>query len=292
MSIRLLDPTLDIVFKLLLLRRRELLIDMIEAVLDLPFPLRDIEVQNPEIPEEFPGDKSVVLDVRVRLHDGRQIDLEMQSTIPPGTRARFLYYWAKGFADSLARGEDYVALRPCISILWFKEKMLRGPHFHSVFHLAEDETQEVFSREIEFHVLELPKLALARADRQARLHRWARFLQARTVVELEELAERDAIMSAAKDALNEISSDPTAQRLARERETAVLMQRHLLRSSWEQGHAEGEARGLLLAVCSMCELLGIDMDEERTRQLSDLDRDRLQRLADALRTQRRWPDNV
>ncbi len=284
----LLDPTIDIVFKLLLLRRRELLCDMIEAVLDLPFPLRDVEVQNPEIPEDFPGDKSVVLDVRVRLHDGRQIDLEIPSTVPPGTRARFLYYWAKGFADSLARGEEYLALRPCISILWLKEPLLRGDRFHSVFHLAEDETQEVFSPEIEFHVLELPKLSLAEAGGQARLQRWACFLRARTAEELEELAERDAVMSAAKDALNELSSDPTAQRLAREREAAVLMHRHLLSSSWEQGRAEG----LLLAVRSICDLLGIELDEHKEAQLSGLDRERLERLVEELRTRRRWPATV
>ena len=91
MSVKLLDPTIDIVFKLLLLRRQELLRDMIEAVLNLPLPIQDMEVQNPEIPKDFPGDKSVVLDIRVRLHNGQQIDLEMQSTVPPGTRARFLY---------------------------------------------------------------------------------------------------------------------------------------------------------------------------------------------------------
>lgn len=160
MSTRLLDPTIDVVFKLLLLRWQELLRDMIEAVLNL-LPIQDLVVLNPEIPKEFPGDKSVVLDIRIRLHDGHQIDLEMQSTVPSGTRARFLYYWAKAFADSITAGEEYTLLRPCISILWLKEPMLQGSRFHSVFHLSEDYSRERLSSELGFHVFELPKLHLA-----------------------------------------------------------------------------------------------------------------------------------
>lgn len=96
---KFLDPTLDVVFKLLLIGNAELLRDMIEAVLDLQAPIQELEILNPEISEDVPGDKSVVLDVRARLSNGHLIDLEMQSSAPEGTRARFLYYWAKNFVD-------------------------------------------------------------------------------------------------------------------------------------------------------------------------------------------------
>jgi predicted transposase/invertase (TIGR01784 family) len=308
MSVKLLDPTIDLVFKLLLIRRQELLRDMIEAVLNLPLPIQELEVLNPDIPKEVPGDKSVVLDIRVRLHNGHQIDLEMQSTVPPGTRARFLYYWAKAFADSIAMGEDYTVLRPCISILWFKEPVLRGSRFHSIFHLSEDDSRENFSTEIEFHVLELPKLPLARPDRQAKLDLWARFLRAQSVEELEELAREDAIMTTAKDALQELSSDPTAQRLARERETAVLMHRHLINSSLEQGReegrtegrvegraegrVEGRVEGLMVAVHLASEMLDIEIDTVKEQQLASLTCDQLAALVEHLKTDRRWPDGV
>ena len=69
----LLDPTLDIVFKLLLIRNPALLRDMIESVVKLPEPIASLTVLNPEIPEEFPSDKPIALDVRVRLVSGYQI---------------------------------------------------------------------------------------------------------------------------------------------------------------------------------------------------------------------------
>ena len=290
MSVKLLDPTIDIVFKLLLLRRQELLRDMIEAVLNLPLPIQDMEVQNPEIPKDFPGDKSVVLDIRVRLHNGHQIDLEMQSTVPPGTRARFLYYWAKAYADSIAMGEDYTLLRPCISILWFKEPVLQGSRFHSIFHLSEDHSRETFTSEIEFHVLELPKLHLAATDRWAKLDRWARFLRAQSAEEIDELAREDAIMTTAKDALQELSLDPVAQRLARERETAVLMHRHLVNSSLEQGRVEGRAEGLIVAIGSICEVLKIEIAPEQKQRLSSLGQEQLTELLRRLKTEQCWPD--
>jgi predicted transposase/invertase (TIGR01784 family) len=287
---KLLDPTLDITFKLLLLRNPVLLRDMIESVVKLPAPIAELIILNPEIPKEFPADKSIALDIRVRLHNGHQIDLEMQSTIPPGTRGRFLYYWARGFTDLLAAGDDYTLLKSCISVLWFKEPLLRGTQFHSIFHLSEDTSREVFSDLIEFHVLELPKLHLATADRQARLEKWARFLRARTTEELEAVANEDPIMTAAKHTLEELSDDPNAQRLARDREISVLMHRHLLAASAEEGEARGEARGLLIAIRSLCSVLGIALDPAKVERLSTLDTEQLSALVHALEVERRWPE--
>ena len=53
MATKLLDPTLDIVFKLLMVRKQELLRDMIESVVTLPSPISELEIQNPQIPKGF-----------------------------------------------------------------------------------------------------------------------------------------------------------------------------------------------------------------------------------------------
>jgi predicted transposase/invertase (TIGR01784 family) len=166
---------------------------------------------------------------------------------------------------------------------------LRGSRFHSIFHLSEDHSRETFTSEIEFHVLELPKLRLAGTDRQAKLDRWARFLRAQTAEELENLACEDAIMTTAKDALHELSSDPTAQRLARERETAVLMHRHLINSSLEHGREEG-LRVAAHAVRALCDVLGVEMDTVREERLLALNCDELAELVQHLKTERRWPE--
>jgi hypothetical protein len=150
--------------------------------------------------------------------------------------------------------------------------------------------RELFAPDIEFHVLELPRLDLASPDRQARLERWARFLRATTVEELEELAREDAVMTTAKNILEELSGDAEAQRLADERETAMLMHRHLMTTSFEEGGARGRAEGLRMAVHSMCVLLGIELDTSKSAWISSLDAEQLTRVVKFIESERRWPE--
>ena len=135
--------------------------------------------------------------------------------------------------------------------------------------------------------------SLAGIDRRAKLERWARFLRAQSGEELDELAREDAMMMTAKDALQELSSDPTAQQLARERETSVLMHRHLINSSLEQGRVEGRAEGrvegLVVAVSLACDMIGIEIDAAKKHRLSTLTCEQLTTLVQKLKTERRWP---
>jgi len=285
MPVKYLDPTLDIIFKMLLVGTPELLRDMLEAVLNPDTPIESVLVLNPEIPKDFPTDKSIALDLRIRLVNGDQIDLEMQSTNPEGTQKRFLYYWAKTFAAALKIGEDYTALRKTISILWLKKPLLTVPGFHSVFHVAEDHTHEVFSRVLELHVLELSNLDLAPPDRRAKLERWARFLTARTPEELEALAKEDPMMDTARNALERLSSDPDAQRLADERETAILVHQHYMASAFEAGKADERRE----TVRTLCRVFGIVVDEERAQRLAALEASQLSLLIQKLELERQWP---
>jgi hypothetical protein len=50
----------------------------VSAVLKPCSPIREATVLNPALPRELPRDRSVVLDIRLLLDDGRQVDVEMQ----------------------------------------------------------------------------------------------------------------------------------------------------------------------------------------------------------------------
>jgi len=90
----------------------------------------------------------------------------------------------------------------------------------------------------------------------------------------------------AKDARQDLSSDPTARRLARERETSVLMHRHLVNSSLEQGRVEG----LVVAVSLACEMIGIEIDTAKKHRLATLTCEQLTTLVQKLKTERQWPE--
>jgi predicted transposase/invertase (TIGR01784 family) len=255
-----LDPKLDVVFKLLFVRHPELLRPMLEAVLE--HRVAEFTILNPEIPGELSVDRSVVLDVRVVLASGERVDVEMQVTAEPALPARLVCYAARDYADQLRRGDTFAELTATVVIAWLVEPLKPlGPRFHSVFELRERSTGQLFSDQLCFHVLQLAHLSagdlpasppapaetsISTPSAQA-TRRWARFLVAQSDAELEALAQEDPIMQSAKQALEELSQDPLAARLARERADSLkLYEMSLLRAAREgraQGKAEGKAEG-------------------------------------------------
>ena len=233
-------------------------------------------ILNPELPKDLAADKGVVLDVRVSLVNKAKFDIEMQSEVPVGIRSRFLYYWAKEYASELHRGDDYNRLLPVISIIWLGSNLLEGEKFHSIFHLSEDTTREVFCPDLEVHTLELKKLHQLSETNQPQLYRWSRFLLADSEEELERLAQEDPIMQTAKTALEAISADPNAQSLVREREMAKRAHEHLLYSARAEGRAEGQALGEAQAVLTVLEARGLaPTAEQRQRILACTDLEQL-----------------
>ncbi|HQY65461.1 MAG TPA: Rpn family recombination-promoting nuclease/putative transposase, partial [Polyangiaceae bacterium] len=184
---KLLDPTLDIVFKLLFTSGPDsdvALRGLLTAVLSPPRPIASVDVTNPLIPGVDVTDKGIALDIRVTLDDGTQIDLEMQADKRPAFRKRALYYWARLFGGLLERGDEYGKLKPAVSILFLDYCELDGHRLHSIFHVLETHDHSRFSDAFEMHVIELPKLddALLAADRPAddALLRWSKFFNAKT----------------------------------------------------------------------------------------------------------------
>jgi len=245
-----LDPKLDVVFKLLFAdeRNKALLISLLNAVLRPPSPILDLVVLNPELPKEATDERGAVLDVRARLADGTQIDLELQARHHPGLRERELFYWARMYTTQIGRGDDYLELKPtiCIFILNFSDS--DSPRFHSIFRVLEIHDHREFSQDLEIHTLELPKLEEEAAhDPDSPVLKWGRFFRATTDEELEKLAMADPDMNAAKQALDRLSADPKAQQLAEDRELAIWNLKRTVKLAEQQaearGKAEGEARG-------------------------------------------------
>jgi predicted transposase/invertase (TIGR01784 family) len=272
--VRRLDPKLDIVFKLMLTRKRALLRDMLQGVLARRVGVPTII--NPGIPGELVRSKHVVLDVRVVLDDGSRADLEMQLRTPPTLASRLVYYGARDYADQLVRGDDYHLLEPTAVITWLAKPLFPTlGRLHSIFELRERHTHMLFSEHLTFHVLQLSEqssLSPSPANRyDAQVARWARFLTARDDAELEQLASENRIMSLAKETLEQLSQDPEVRRLARERADEIKLYNMDIAVTRAEGRQEGrkEARAEVLL-----KLLGL-----RFGRLSKATRARVQAAA-------------
>ena len=240
--------------------------------------------------------------------DGRHVDVEMQAALHPGLIQRILYYWARLYGSQLSPGDGYGQLCPCISIVFVNSRLLPTPRFHGTFRVLEVHDHFELTDALELHLVEwsfdhssasLPKRVPRDAD--PRLARWVRFLLAESCEELQELAMNDADMQRAKDALDQLSDDPTVRELARQRELSranlAIIRSFERQEGRQEGRAEGLADGLAvgrvdglrLAIEALCDVLEIEMTGHHRQLLAQLGNDGLQDLLDGIRRERRWP---
>jgi predicted transposase/invertase (TIGR01784 family) len=241
-----LDPKLDVVFSMLFGNEgnRDLLLSLLNAVLQPANPIEAVEVL-PQKPGRLDvDDKGIILDLRVRLQGGEQIDVEMQSQSRRAERERILYYWAVLYAGQLQRGDEYVALRRCVVIMIANFRMLADPRFHSRFQVRSRHSSELLSDQLELHVLELPKLLYGEVTDSGREELlWGRFLIAETDAELEQLAMEEPALKRAKEALETLSADPEAREIAERRAVGMRLYRADIAGAREEGEATGFVKG-------------------------------------------------
>ena len=87
------------------------------ALLNVP----SSEIENTELMptilrKESKDDKYGILDVRVKLKDGEQIDFEMQVEAFDCWANRSVYYLSKMYAGEIKEGEGYDCLKKCIHV--------------------------------------------------------------------------------------------------------------------------------------------------------------------------------
>ena len=244
---KILDPTLDIVFKLLFgdPRSKRILIALLTAVIQPKSPIADVTVFNPGIPKQSIKDKDIVLDLLVRFENGTLADIEMQAYKRPVFLNRSLYYWSRTYADQIGRGHSYTKLKPVISVIFTAYRQFDVNRLHSTFHMLEIHDHVRFNNDFELHFVELPRIYDKVAMSKARLEvqQWARFLGAKTNQERHKVAKEDPMVSDAHKLLIDISSDEELQNFAKEREIGRRFYEMDVMLIREEAEAEGERRG-------------------------------------------------
>jgi predicted transposase/invertase (TIGR01784 family) len=293
---RLLDPALDVVFKLLFTRHddaHEALIGLLTAVLRPTQAIASVEILDPSVGLDDIDDKSIVLDVRVRFQDGTTLNVEMQARNVETFRVRLLYYWARLFGGQLRAGEGYGSLRPTISIALLSYLEPENPRFHSVFRILDVDDHVPYADALTIHLVQLPRLAEAAAVANRppndALLRWGRFFAARTTEELDQATMTDSALLKARDVLLRLSADPEVRRLAEIRELAQTTRRIEDAGLLEQGRNEGRLQELREAVVDLCELVGIAVDAERLARLETASVEALVELKRHVKLHRAWP---
>ena len=251
----------DIVFKIFCIKKPHLLARLLDAVLGFKGSdrIESLQILNPEIPGDTRNDKLSILDIHAVNKRSEHFGVEMQGFPQDYFGKRVLYYWAKLYSQQIKKGATYVQLKPVYSVSFLNFNLLQIDNFHSTFQLLEKENPEIaLTKDLEIHIIELPKFLKQVEELDTELENWLYFLGKAEHLqekEMKELQERNPVMEEAIEALKDISLDDKTRayyemRLKSERDFMAM--RHYayhegLKKGVEQGIQEGKEEERLLA---------------------------------------------
>ena len=235
-----------------------------------PKLIRETKLLPTLLPRESENDKLGILDVRVMLVDGTQLDLEMQVRYFEYWDERAMFYLSKMFVSQMKKGEDYENLKKCIHV-----SILDFIHFpeddtcYRTIHLRDDETGKLYSDKLEIQILELKKLP-KEVKTGDDIITWMKFFSGKNREEFNRMRGENEYIDEACNELFKLSADDKKRLEYEQREKAIRDYHSQLNSARRQGEREcieiGEKRGIEIGE-KRGEKRGIAIGEERYNRL-------------------------
>jgi len=298
------DPKTDFAFKRIFgsEEHKDVLVAFLNNMLDLDEPHRivTVELLPPEQRPPIAELKLSIVDVKCTDAHGVTYVVEMQVLQVEGFEKRVVYNVAKAYVNQIGRGAGYPSLNDVVGIticdfaLWPDTEGRRVPML-SRWRMTEQQTGAKQLGQIQLVFLELPKYDASRPP-QTMVEKWAYFFREadNLVVVPEVLAEHpfsDALDAARTAAFT--ASEWDAYILAgiaiqNERGALSVAEKRGEQRGELRGELRGEQRGLQQAVAALCDVLGIELTDDRQRELAALDAAEHRALLARLRERRSW----
>ena len=193
-------PTVDFCFKELM-QDEKVRKGLIAALLNVdPTEIESTTLMPTILRKRYPEDKYGILDVRVELKSGVQIDLEMQVEAYDFWANRSIYYVSKMYTEQIKEGEDYDKLKKCIQVGILCFPLFEDDKCYRRIALCDTESGEEYTDLIEMHVLELSKLPPEQQN-ETDLMKWMRFFGGTCEEDFKKMAEKDEYIGEAYEAL-------------------------------------------------------------------------------------------
>lgn len=270
--------------------RKLLTLDLVNSFFEFEgtAQITDFTFSDRELDPDRKRGKGVVLDVVGKSSDGTLTNVEIQLQQFDDMDRRTLYYWSQLYNRRLLGGEDYENLNRTVAINILDYRLFKDvtwPYYHSCFAvLNTKDVRHALTKDLEIHIVELPKLTSSSQKSARHLERWLRYLSPKTTMEeRRRLAMEDANIHTAMEAEKEFVKNPLCI-TAYEQHQKYLRDKHardkfVRKEGIEQGRKEGEAigeargfaKGIAKAVLSLrkkgktdaviAELLDMDIEE-------------------------------
>lgn len=239
------NPKIDYVFKRIFgyIGNEDITASLLSSILKTGISNLELD-SNPILEKDLLDDKVGILDIKAKLDNNINCNIEMQVVDKKNIEKRILYYWSKMYNKSISAGEDYGKLEKSIAILItdYELKSLKEiKKYITKWNIREEEYQKIILTDVmEIYIIELPKFERYKEKADNKLNSWVRFIENPEVVNMEENKE----IVKAKKVLEEISQDEHERYLAELRQKYIMDKKAIEDAGYDKGLEAGIKQGI------------------------------------------------
>jgi len=224
-----LTPKNDIIFKKIFGSKGNevILKDFLTSIIEEP--IKEIEVEkDSKLEKEELNDKVGILDIKAKLDNGTQINIEMQVVNQQNMEKRTLFYWGKLYTGSIHEGEPFYGLKKTITINLLDFNYFDTKEYHTKWHIVEDtEKDKVLTDVLEIHFIELKKFIKEEKKPENKKEEWLYFLDYSKGGMVEMVKNKNKVIEKANEELEYLTGD------------AAIKRRAELRDKWIRDYKNG-----------------------------------------------------
>ena len=189
----------------------------------------------PILEKDLLDDKVGILDIKAKIDNNINCNIELQVVDKKNIEKRILYYWSKMYSKSIKEGENYEKLEKTIVIL-ITDYELKGlkeiKKYMTKWNIREEEYQKIILTDVmEIYIMELPKFKKYKEKEDNKLNSWVKFIEEPEVVDVKENEE----IGKAKKVLEEISQDEHERYLAELRQKYIMDKKAIEDAGFDKG---------------------------------------------------------
>ena len=211
----------------------------------IPDKIEEIKLDcNPITEKELSEDKVGILDIKAKLNNNVNCNIEMQIVDKNNIEKRILFYWSKMYMSGIKKGEDYAVLERTIVIIitdYNLKNLKEIPEYMTKWNLRSDKyPKKILTDVLEIYIIEANKAKEFSFEDNKTLDSWLKFINN---PEEESQMENEEIKKA-KKVLEEISQDEKERRMSELRQKYIMDQKAVYSQGYEYGKEAGIEQGI------------------------------------------------
>ncbi|MBE5829187.1 MAG: Rpn family recombination-promoting nuclease/putative transposase [Butyrivibrio sp.] len=222
------NMTNDYMFRMVLQRDKNTLINLISSILGIPVSkIKDVKIQNPVEVGRSINDKEYQMDILVLLNDNTYINIEMQVENYNNWPMRSLSYLCRRF-DNAARGQDYNQVKPVYHIGFIDFTLFEDhPEFFAKYQVRNTKDNYLYTGNFNLYVIELNHTDIATSeDKASHVDIWAKLFKATTWEEVKMITKDNPSMNSTAESIYMSNADINILEQCRAREDAIAHEKY------------------------------------------------------------------